>query len=714
MGPVGELTALSDQPPDRQPDRRALRVAGGAAALLAALLLVRLAVVLSAEETWLAVHYSSPQTTAEVTRLVVGLPVCAIAVLLLADRAGQRAGGLLLAGGVVWIVPPAVSDLVASLVGGGVVSVDAAMILLGGAAITVQPLTVLLLPFCLLPDTSPAPAFARRWRGAAVPAVVTCVGYGVLWTLGTPGMNPFPNPWSETAPGLWAAGLLAPAGDVLDAVSAAVAACITGMLAHRTYGTPPGGARQLCLLLTAAYPAYAALLLADVWGERWTMAAGAAGGAVWVAVLCLAVTRESMWHLGRDTGHRLSVAFVLTALAAAAVCSVVTMWALFPHSGSTAPPFVAGCSLVAGWAARPVVRRASLAVERAFYGPRARPHEAIRALAVRLQQAPHPAEVPEQICRSAVEDLGLAGATVQVDTSAGPRRLAAVGRPVTTPKEVFVLHHHGQVVGRLEVARGETSTPPERDSDLLSLLADQAGPALAALRLAEEAQAAREKLVLAREEERRRLRREIHDGLGPQLAAVQLRLGTAQACVAPDSPAPAHLRVAAEGLGEALAEVRRITAGLAPAALVERGLLDATETLARRLSTESVRVVVVRPAAPLTARPMAPAVETAAYRIAAEAVTNAVRHSGARLVRITFTSDAARLTVTVTDDGTGLPREPVPGTGLASFAERAEEIGGTTTVSTGPRGTTVQAVLPVTSALTTPLPPLPVRTGHHE
>lgn len=126
MGPVGELTAPSGRPPVR----RAVRVAGCAAALLAAVLLVRLAVVLSAEEQWLSVHYSSPQTTAEVTRLVVGLPVCAIAVLLLADRAGQRAGGVLLAGGVVWIVPPAVADLVSTLVGGGVVAVDAAMILL--------------------------------------------------------------------------------------------------------------------------------------------------------------------------------------------------------------------------------------------------------------------------------------------------------------------------------------------------------------------------------------------------------------------------------------------------------------------------------------------------------------------------------------------------------------------------------------------------------
>ncbi|MFD0385423.1 sensor histidine kinase [Streptomyces stramineus] len=140
--------------------------------------------------------------------------------------------------------------------------------------------------------------------------------------------------------------------------------------------------------------------------------------------------------------------------------------------------------------------------------------------------------------------------------------------------------------------------------------------------------------------------------------------------------------------------MRRITAGLTPAALVEHGLLDATRTLAHRLSTDDVRVRVTGPPAPLPA--LAPGVETAAYRIAAEAVTNAARHARAHRVEVAFAATPTALTVTVTDDGRGFDAAAVPGTGLASVGERAEEIGGTSTITSGPDGTTVTATLPIT------------------
>ena len=125
-----------------------------------------------------------------------------------------------------------------------------------------------------------------------------------------------------------------------------------------------------------------------------------------------------------------------------------------------------------------------------------------------------------------------------------------------------------------------------------------------------------------------------------------------------------------------------------------RNVLDATRILAHRLTTDAVRVTVTDPATPLPALP--PAVETAAYRITAEAVTNAVRHAGARGVEVTFTACPGALTVTVADDGTGFDAGAVPGTGLSSIAERAEEIGGAATIDTAPGGTTVTATLPTT------------------
>ncbi|WP_336207267.1 GAF domain-containing sensor histidine kinase [Nonomuraea sp. LPB2021202275-12-8] len=656
-----------------------------AAAVLLAVLVVRFAVVPPGP-----VRPGEARLTAEVIRLVVGLPVCAVAVLLLADRYAARRGGLVLAAGVVWIVPPAVSDALASL-GGQTAPVAGAAILLGAAGTACRPLTVLLLPLCLLPGSSPS----RLRRAVVLAATAASLQYAVIWGLGTPGLPSFPSPWSATAPGGWAAELLHDSQNVLDWTMPALTVAVTADLARNALRAPAGEGRGVRGLIAVAYPGYVCLLLSDLWGERWTVVARAAGVTLWVAMICLAAARGGMWRLERVTSHRLARAFVLAVLIIAATCAAMGAWAAVPAVRSAVTVVVVGGALVAGWAARPVVRHAVMAVERAFYGPRARPHEAVRALAARLQQAPHPGDVPEQICRSVVEDLGLSGAAISVETRSGPRVLAAAGAPVSGPGQVFPLRHHGQVVGRLEVARDGASTPAERDSELLSLLADQASPALAALRLAEEAQAARERLALAREEERRRLRREIHDGLGPQLAAVRLRLDVARASSPPHSAAHPHLCTAADGLGEAITEVRRITAGLTPATLVERGLLDATRVLAHRLSTDAARVTVIDPPAPLPA--LAPAVETAAYRIAAEAVTNAVRHAGAGHVQVAFTTESAALTVTVTDDGTGIAADAVPGTGLASVAERAEEIGGTASVDTAPGGTTVTATLPTST-----------------
>ncbi|SEU35394.1 sensor histidine kinase [Nonomuraea wenchangensis] len=686
MGPLGGLTP--DPATAARWHTRGAHLAGMASALLLAVLVARFAVTLP---DWGRAGPSPPgpaRVTAEVTRLVVGLPVCVVAVLLLADRYAFRRGRLVLAAGGAWIVLPAVSDVLAHL-RGPAAPVAAAALLMGAAGAVCQPLTVLLFPLCLLPGSA-----SRCWRRTVVlVAAAASVQYAVIWTLGTPGLPGFASPWPETAAGEWAADLLHDSHALLDWVTLAVTVAMTADLARGAWRAPAGEGRGVRGLIATAYPLYVCLLLSDLWGETWTVVARAAGVTLWGAMICLAASRGGMWRLERVTSHRMARAFVLAVLVIAATCAATGAWAVFPATRTAATVIAACCALVAGWVARPVVRHAVLAIERAFYGPRARPHEAVRALAVRLQQAPHPGSVPEQICRSVVEDLGLSGARIGVETRAGPRMLAAAGSPVSGPGQVFPLRHHGQVVGRLEVARDGASTPAERDTELLSLLADQASPALAALRLAEDARAARERLVLAREEERRRLRREIHDGLGPQLAAVRLRLGVAQVCGLP-SAADAHLREAVEVLGEALAEVRRITAGLTPATLVDRGLLDATRILAHRLTTDAVRVTVTDPATPLPTLP--PAVETAAYRITAEAVTNAVRHAGARGVEVTFTARPGALTVTVTDDGTGFDAGAVPGTGLSSIAERAEEIGGAATIDTAPGGTTVTATLPTT------------------
>ncbi|MFE2187634.1 sensor histidine kinase [Streptomyces sp. NPDC059455] len=669
------------------PKDRAVCAAGGVSALIVVVLAGWVAGLLRVNDEWLALVYPDPRGATVLTRVAVGVPVLGVGVLLLAERSARRYGGVLLVAGGLWLLPSAAAGLLglADLgTTGAVLS-----LLLAAAKMACRPLTVLLLPLWLFPRGG-----RRRWQWWVISLGASgyWLGYAGLWLISEPRVGSVANPAFSTASGQWAFDHLDAYAEAEPWVLRSVAAAVTAALCCRA-ALSRGAERRDWALLAAAYPACVSLLLSQ-WGEGVpTIVARTVGSAVWAAAICLGVARTGIWRLDRSTSHRLARAFVLTSLAAVVVCAVVAVQAGLPSVRSGATTITAGCALVLGWGLRPSARKLTLCVERAFYGPRARPHEAVSALAVRLQQAPHPGEVPQQICRSAVEDLGVSGAAVSVDTRAGPRRLASAGAPLTGAVQTFLLRHHGRTVGRLEVSRDGSGTPAERDSGLLSLLADQAAPALAALRLAEEAQAARERLVLAREQERRRLRREIHDGLGPQLAAVRLRLDIAQTSCPPGHPATPQLCEAAETLAEALVEVRRITAGLAPAALAERGLAGAVRDLAHRLGVDGLRVSVAsRPAA---LPPLSPGVETAAYRIAAESLTNAVRHARARQVSVELTAGPDTLEVKVTDDGSGLRETAVPGVGLASVTERAEEIGGSCSVTGSATGTVVHAVLPL-------------------
>ena len=292
-----------------------------------------------------------------------------------------------------------------------------------------------------------------------------------------------------------------------------------------------------------------------------------------------------------------------------------------------------------------------------------------------------------------VDTLRLASAELVLSSEG---RARAVGRAGSAgPGRVrFVLRHRGEEVGELRVGLrpGEHSLD-DRDRALLAALADQAAPTVAALRLQDQLQASREALVASREEERRRLRRDLHDGVGAALAGARLQLESAQAMVG-QGPAGGMLEAASHAVAEAVADVRRLTDDLRPPALDELGLVGSLEVLAERVRTPGRRVSSdLHPVPPLPA-----ALEVACYRIAAEALNNAARHARASALAVRLTADERELVLEVADDGQGLvPRQrrgDRPGLGLSSMQQRAEELGGRLVVETGPAGTTVRALLP--------------------
>jgi signal transduction histidine kinase len=240
--------------------------------------------------------------------------------------------------------------------------------------------------------------------------------------------------------------------------------------------------------------------------------------------------------------------------------------------------------------------------------------------------------------------------------------------------------------------------------EILEDLRRQAGLAAGALRQTGELQRlnaelslTRESLVSAREEERRRLRRDLHDGLGPTLASLGLRLEAARNLLRRDPErADALLAETAEQMYEAIADIRRLVYELRPPALDELGLEGALRQLALRQAGTRVRVETE------SALPALPAaVEVAAYRIVQEALSNAVRHGQARDCAIRLALRDGGLELSILDDGRGLPEAIVAGVGLRSMRERAAELGGSLALSRPENGgTEARARLPLGPAWT--------------
>jgi len=255
--------------------------------------------------------------------------------------------------------------------------------------------------------------------------------------------------------------------------------------------------------------------------------------------------------------------------------------------------------------------------------------------------------------------------------------------------------YQAELVGRLLVApRGNGQQLDQSDRQLVADLARHVGVAAHAVRATLALQRSRAELVTAREEERRRLRRDLHEGLGPTLAGVTLGLHAARTQVR-TAPAEAEelLDTLEAQVEQAVADIRRVVYGLRPPALDEFGLLRALQLQASQLGTTSPLVVTLdAPEGGLGKLPAA--VEVAAYRIACEAMTNVVRHSGATECTVRFQLNGA-LELDVSDNGRGLPADHRAGVGVTGMRERADELGGRLTIDSDPRGTVVHVRLPV-------------------
>ncbi|MFD0349935.1 sensor histidine kinase [Kitasatospora aburaviensis] len=407
--------------------------------------------------------------------------------------------------------------------------------------------------------------------------------------------------------------------------------------------------------------------------ESFAAAAYFTGSALWMlGAVGYAFARDRSRYLDRATRRMLSVLALVALLIAGYLGIALLLRRALPNAGTAGAQLLAAGALTVGGLLGPATRWMVRAVDRFYYGDRARPYQVVRALAERLSRAVSPADAPPLLCDTVVGALGLPGARVVLRTRGGPHELASVGT-VGPGSQVFPLSYEGAVIGELHAPpRAGQRELDAQDHEVLRFLADQAAPAIASLRMYEELQAGRRQIVLAREEERRRLRHDLHDGLGPTLSGLRLGVDTARAAVPEDSPAARSLHAVSAGIGQAIVELRRITEGLAPAALSGGGLAGALRRLVDGLDGDRVRLTLVLDPEPPPALPAA--VEVAVLRISGEALNNVLRHSGASRARLTLRVRPDRVEVEVHDDGRGSRREwarwrvrgPVPGSARGS------------------------------------------------
>ena len=333
-------------------------------------------------------------------------------------------------------------------------------------------------------------------------------------------------------------------------------------------------------------------------------------------------------------------------------------------------------------------------VRRWVLGRREDPYRVVAGLAEQLERSGDLEEQLRAVTEAVAEAFRSPYVGVEIESGPGSRLVAEAGRRPAGVQRLPVTYR-GEEVGVLLLPRdGMRAQLMSRDERLLADVVRQVAAAARASALARQLQSSREQLVAAREEERRRLRRDLHDGLGPSLGAVVLRIDTARnLALTRPADADAVLRQARDEVAGALADVRRLVHDLRPPALDDLGLAGAVRQQAERLVPAAVATTIT---AGEGTDALPAAVEVAAYRIASEALANVARHASADTVRVSLEREAGALVVTVADDGVGIDPAAPAGVGLVSLRERAAELGGRCSVSCPPEGgTVVRAVLPV-------------------
>ena len=355
--------------------------------------------------------------------------------------------------------------------------------------------------------------------------------------------------------------------------------------------------------------------------------------------------------------------------------------------------FVAAAVLALAF--QPARERARRLADRVVYGQRATPYEVLAAFSSRVGEAYDAGDVLPRMAQVLASGTGATSATVWLRVGADLHPIATFpeGAEPTRDHVVDVVHQ-GTPLGELSVSMPPSDPFGPAKEKLIQDLAAQAGLVLRNVRLIEELRASRQRLVAAQDEERRRIERNLHDGVQQQLVALNVQLGLLGKIADRD---PGKVPAMAEQLQgravEALEDLRDLARGIYPPLLADKGLAAALQAQARKAA---VPTTVAFDGIGRYDR----AVEAAVYFCSLEALNNVAKYAGASAATIELTQQDGRLRFTVRDDGAGFdPGATAYGTGLQGMADRLDAIGGSLHVASSVgEGTTVTGSVPVGSA----------------
>ncbi|RXR25533.1 two-component sensor histidine kinase [Oerskovia turbata] len=592
-------------------------------------------------------------------------------------------------------------------------------------------------------------ALGGGWRSFASthpglpPLEPLAAAYGLAWVPGTIGLFVL-VPWfvrdHPLSVGAWlgvagGAGsilffLLAPVDDPRPAILGVVVMGLVTAAAtwwrHR-HG-PPEERRGLGLLaLGTAIMALSFLPLLGTWDAPDVILAlplaHLACQALFPAALLVSVLRNRLWGLDLALSRATIAALLTLALVAVYVTLVVAVTALV-GSRPLAQVLAAVGVVLAVQPARTWLQRR---VRSLVYGETADPGRAVLRMGRQLGVAATAEELLHGLVASIGESLRLESVTLtsggtppraRTDVAPGaevaagggpgaqggtpPTVEASWGRPTGTHVTHVPVEHGGRVLGDLAVTPRAGERLDGRTRDALAQLVPVVAAGLALASGARDLEQAKDAVTRARLAERRLVRRELHDGVGPWLSGLRLGLQGARNTLATDpAAAAAVLEALQREVEQRVGDVRTLSRSLLPPALDEAGLEAALHDLADHHDANGFAVeVLCGPWDDLDTR-----VAAAAYAIASEAVINASRHSGAAGCRVEVAAHPpglpgtldgwTHLVVTCDDAGSGVGQDARAGVGTRSMRERAEELGGTLDItSLAPRGTRVRAVLP--------------------